>query len=180
MRDIWPAYLHAIGEWAEPRGKLDDRVSECGRLTVYQMTSSLALTLLRKIVVRNKLGERGHTGNYKANTSIYGPILQRILLYYMKGADTRGVCSAREIDGACIGYNILVRNPPQKKGALVRFKRKWEVYIDYRARVTQNYKYRVDKKNQLDVTFYILYFSSNSYSTCFGQPCAHHQELTTA
>ena len=38
----------------------------------------------------------------------------------------------------------------------------------------------VDKKNQLDVTFCILYFSSNSCSTCFGQPCAHHQELTTA
>ena len=26
----------------------------------------------------------------------------------------------------------------------------------------------------------IFYFSSNSCSTCFGQPCAHHQELTTA
>ena len=39
---------------------------------------------------------------------------------------------------------------------------------------------REDKKNQLDVTFCILYFSSNSCSTCFGQPCAHHQELTTA
>ena len=38
----------------------------------------------------------------------------------------------------------------------------------------------VDKKNQLDVTFCILYFSSNSCSTCFGQTCAHHQELTTA
>ena len=38
----------------------------------------------------------------------------------------------------------------------------------------------VDKKNQLDVIFCILYFSSNSCSTCFGQPCAHHQELTTA
>jgi len=42
------------------------------------------------------------------------------------------------------------------------------------------YKLSVDKKNQLDVTFCILYFSSNSCSTCFGQPCAHHQELTTA
>ena len=31
--------------------------------------------------------------------------------------------------------------------------------------------------HQLDVTFCILYFSSNSCSTCFGQPCAHHQEL---
>jgi len=38
----------------------------------------------------------------------------------------------------------------------------------------------VDKKNQLDVTFCILYFSSNSCSTCFGKPCALHQELTTA
>jgi len=38
----------------------------------------------------------------------------------------------------------------------------------------------VDKKNQLDVAFCILYFSSDSCSTCFGQPCAHHQELTTA
>ena len=37
-----------------------------------------------------------------------------------------------------------------------------------------------DKKNQLHVTFCILYFSSNSCSTFFGQPCAHHQELTTA
>ena len=40
--------------------------------------------------------------------------------------------------------------------------------------------FSVDKKNQLDVTFCILYFSSNSCSTCFGQPCAHHQKLTTA
>ena len=40
--------------------------------------------------------------------------------------------------------------------------------------------YNVDKKNQLDVTFCILYFYSSSCWTCFGQPCAHHQELTTA
>ena len=38
----------------------------------------------------------------------------------------------------------------------------------------------VDKRNQLDVTFCILYFSSNSCSTFFVQPCAHHQVLTTA
>jgi hypothetical protein len=38
----------------------------------------------------------------------------------------------------------------------------------------------VDKKNQLDDTFCILYFSSNSCSTCFGEPCAHHQELTNS
>ena len=51
-------------------------------------------------------------------------------------------------------------------------------FLDQR---TQNKMYfSVDKKNQLDVTFCILYFSSNSCSTCFGQPCAHHQELTTA
>ena len=40
--------------------------------------------------------------------------------------------------------------------------------------------FSVDKKNQLMSLFCILYFSSNSCSTCFGQPCAHHQELTTA
>ena len=38
----------------------------------------------------------------------------------------------------------------------------------------------VEKKNQLDVSFCILYFSSNSCSTCFEQPCANHQQLTTA
>jgi len=46
--------------------------------------------------------------------------------------------------------------------------------------VSVNYMYGVDKKNQVDVTFCILYFSSNSCSTCFGQPCANHQKLTTA
>ena len=47
-------------------------------------------------------------------------------------------------------------------------------------RVWSNFKTSADKKNQLDFTFCILYFSSNSCSTCFGQPCTHHQELTTA
>ena len=42
------------------------------------------------------------------------------------------------------------------------------------------YQISVDKKYQLDVTFCIIYFSSNSCWTCFGQPCAHHQKLTTA
>ena len=43
-----------------------------------------------------------------------------------------------------------------------------------------NHLNSMDRKYQLDVTFCILYFSSNSCSTCFGQPCAHHQKLTTA
>ena len=42
------------------------------------------------------------------------------------------------------------------------------------------YYLSVDNKNQLDVTFCIIYFSSNSCSTCFGQPYAHHQDLTSA
>ena len=46
--------------------------------------------------------------------------------------------------------------------------------------LAKNFVFSMDKENQLDVTFCILYFSSNSCSTCFGQPCAHHQELTTA
>ena len=51
-------------------------------------------------------------------------------------------------------------------------------YVQY-ATLCECSVYSVDKKNQLVVTFCILYFSSNSCSTCFGQPCAHHQELTT-
>ena len=46
--------------------------------------------------------------------------------------------------------------------------------------IVTGFSQSVVKKNQLDVTFCILYFSSNSCSTCFGQPCAHHQEQTTA
>jgi len=53
-----------------------------------------------------------------------------------------------------------------------------ELYL--KVRIMDSNLISVDKKNQLDVTFCILYFSSNSCSTCFGQPCAHHQELTTA
>ena len=47
-----------------------------------------------------------------------------------------------------------------------------------------NIYFSVDKKNELDVTFCILYFSSNSCSTCFGQPpCSHgtyqHEAITS-
>ena len=66
-------------------------------------------------------------------------------------------------------YRFLVGKPELKR-PLRRPRRRW----------VDNIKMGVDKKNQLDVTFCILYFSSNSCSTCFGQPCAHHQELTTA
>ena len=47
----------------------------------------------------------------------------------------------------------------------------------------QNYDtshYAVWIKKPTRCPFCILYFSSNSCSTCFGQPCALHQELTTA
>ena len=53
---------------------------------------------------------------------------------------------------------------------------RWNIIM----KITHFVTFSVDKKTQLDVTFCILYFSSNSCSTCFGQPCAHHQELTTA
>jgi len=56
----------------------------------------------------------------------------------------------------------------------------WTGSYDYWKVLLKRQSFSVDKKNQLDVTFCILYFSSNSCSTCFGQPCAHHQELTTA
>ena len=57
----------------------------------------------------------------------------------------------------------------------------WQCMSPKNAKLSVNIVlFSVDKKNQLDVTFCILYFSSNSCSTCFGQPCAHHQKLTTA
>ena len=62
-----------------------------------------------------------------------------------------------------------------EKGKLEELRKLWEwVKVIVTAGVLMG------KKHQLDVTFCILYFSSNSCSTCFGQPCAHHQELTTA
>jgi hypothetical protein len=54
------------------------------------------------------------------------------------------------------------------------------LFICYEISLLQNRIFHVDKKNELDVAFCILYFSSNSSSTCLRQPCAHHQELTTA
>ena len=54
-----------------------------------------------------------------------------------------------------------------------------QVNLEFEVYMQKTYTLRVDKKNQLDVTLCIFYFSSNSCSTCFGQPCAHHQELTT-
>ena len=40
--------------------------------------------------------------------------------------------------------------------------------------------YKVCIKKPTRCHFCVVYFSSTSCSTCFGQPCAHHQELTTA
>jgi len=39
--------------------------------------------------------------------------------------------------------------------------------------------YSVDKKNQLDVTFCVLYFTSNSCSTCFRQPWLQPRHIPT-
>ena len=60
------------------------------------------------------------------------------------------------------------------------FRSHWTIIREHVVPIPKLPLISVDKKNQLDVTFCILYFSSNSCSTCFGQPCAHHQELTTA
>ena len=56
----------------------------------------------------------------------------------------------------------------------------YTVVPQYTRRLMLKRVHGVDKKNQLDVSFCVLYFSSNSCSTCFGQPCAHHQDLTTS
>ena len=70
----------------------------------------------------------------------------------------------KEIDKVTLSYKTITRNVKNKT----------------LFNTETSKEFNVDKKNQLDVTFCILYFSSNSCSTCFGQPCAHHQELTTA
>ena len=80
---------------------------------------------------------------------------------------------------------ILVAVSAGADGGFINLKRceyefvfPWPVNIAVKFFVS--FMFIVDKQNQLDVTFCILYFSSNSCSTCFGQPCAHHQELTSA
>ena len=85
-----------------------------------------------------------------------------------------GLCDRyRDIKAENMGERMLIEE--------VRDGRRHEIGQNSRARRTKReQRIIVDKKNQLDVTFCILYFSSNSCSTCFGQPCAHHQELTTA
>ena len=94
--------------------------------------------------------------------------------------------------GALVGkpQGIPLGRPRRKRGNTAEMdikEIKWQsvgrIYVAHdrgQLRALLNTVINVDKKNQLDVTFYILYFSSNSCSTCFGQPCAHHQELTTA
>ena len=78
-------------------------------------------------------------------------------------------CTYKCMCNRCFRLNIVSEGKQKLKHNL-------GVYLKLYSNSTQS----VDKINQLDVTFCILYFSSNSCSTCFGQPCAHHQELTTA
>jgi len=49
------------------------------------------------------------------------------------------------------------------------FRSHWTIIREHVVPVPKLPLISVDKKNQLDVTFFILYFSSNSCSTCFGQ-----------
>jgi len=74
-----------------------------------------------------------------------------------------------EIQSVCVVYVFQ----PNGLGIIGKYNTKVDISI-------KTLFFSVDKKNQLNVAFCILYFSSNSCSTCFGQPCVHHQELTTA
>ena len=49
----------------------------------------------------------------------------------------------------------------------------------WRREVSPKLGYLCGIRNQQDVTWCFLYFLFISSSTCFGQPCAHPQELTT-
>ena len=83
-------------------------------------------------------------------------------------------CESRTVIGV-----LIVRSPTMKETSSesCQVRARFQQHRDSNRNINL---FSVDKKNQLDVTFCILYFSSNSCSTCFGQPCAHHQELTTA
>ena len=76
--------------------------------------------------------------------------------------------------------DILLRRQAETQCAWRSPTLQQRVLRDWHRASLANIENCVDKKNQLDVTFCIIYYSSNSCSTCFGQPCAHHQELTTA
>ena len=76
-------------------------------------------------------------------------------------------------DGQTCPFNLLHTN----RGAIMWRNMLLEGRFTF---LEKNQTLSVDKKNQLGVTFCILYFSSNSCSTCFAQPCARHQKLTTA
>jgi len=82
-----------------------------------------------------------------------------------------GISDDSALVEACMQYFSLDLNKGNKihTSALIKM-----------GRVSRTHLMNVDKKNQLDVTFCILYISSNSCSTYFRQPCAYHQELTTA
>ena len=82
------------------------------------------------------------------------------------------VCTGTNLNNKIVTFGTDVRSHLNKN--------KKESVTIFQFQATNILPRSVDKKNQLDVTFCILYFSSNSCSTCFGQPCAHHQELTTA
>ena len=88
-----------------------------------------------------------------------------IIVFLFMSEDNHGLCMAytcvimvwqhcarmpqsRERSSKCFGTEFLVCNHELQGSNVDRFS--------------------VDKKNQLDVTFCILYFSSNSCSTCFG------------
>ena len=96
------------------------------------------------------------------------PTPQLLLMFWCGLEFSMGTVYVQQLVHLLINFKVIIRIPPRPYTHPRRGASLWTEKFD------------VDKKNQLDVTFCILYLSSNSCSTCFGQPCAHHQELTTA
>jgi len=56
----------------------------------------------------------------------------------------------------------------------------WQILISYHSKKIFRIKgIQYGIRNQLDVTWCYIYFLFISSTTCFGQPCAHPQEMTT-
>jgi len=134
---------------------------------VQQISATVLTVSVMQICMSKAIKRKGLQGNYKP------PHSWVIVWTRMNTINTDVATDIRSQDGHTCSFNLLHTN----RGAIMWRNMLLEGRVIFHEK---NQTLSVDKKNQLDVTFCIPYFYSNSCSTCFGKQCAHHQELTTA